>query len=222
MMSFVSSRACVALAFVLCLAASPVAFAARSSGEPVVTLAPPAAGPEIARAQSYLSGLGTARARFLQTAPDGSEATGTFYLKRPGRLRFEYDPPAREFVVADGLLIYFYDGDLGEQSNAPIGQTLADFLLRDNLRLSGDVRVTEVKRAGGLLQIQMVQTSDPVAGSLTLGFTESPFALRKWRVVDSQGLITEVELFNLETGVALSPSLFIYRDPGADVRRLNP
>lgn len=210
------------LAFVVYLIVPSPGFAARPDSAPIVTLAPPAAGPEIAKAQRYLDGLGTAQARFLQTAPDGSEATGTFYLSRPGRLRFEYDPPARDFVVADGLLIYFYDGDLGEQSNAPIGQTLADFLLRGNLRLSGDVRVTEVKRAGGLLQIQMVQTNDPQAGSLTLGFTESPFTLKKWRVVDSQGLITEVELFHLETGLKLPSSLFVYRAPDADIRRLNP
>lgn len=208
-----------AAVFFLCAMPYP----ARAGKEDrVVTLAPPAAGPEISRAETYLKTLGTARARFLQTAPDGSEATGTFYLSRPGRLRFEYDPPAKDFVVADGLLIYFYDGQLGEQSNAPIGQTLADFLLRGDLRLSGDVRVVEVKRAGGLLQVQLVQTGDPQAGSLTLGFSEKPFSLRKWRVVDSQGLITEVELFDLEAGIALAPGLFVYRDPDADIRPLNP
>lgn len=187
-----------------------------------VTLSPPQAKAATAQAQAYLSTLTTARARFLQTAPDGSESTGTFYLSRPGRLRFEYDPPARDFVVADGFLIYFYDGELSEQINAPIGQTLADFLLRADLRLSGDVQVTQVRRGGDLLQITLIQTADPQAGSLTLGFSEKPFALKKWRVIDSQGLITEVELFNLETSIALAPGLFVYRNPDADIRRFNP
>ncbi|MBI2234105.1 MAG: outer membrane lipoprotein carrier protein LolA, partial [Micavibrio aeruginosavorus] len=124
-----------------------------------------AAAPAVRQAESYLQSLRTAKARFLLTAADGTQQIGTFYLDRPGRLRFEYDPPAKDFVVADGLLIYFYDSQLGEQSNAPIGQTLADFLLRSDIRLSGDVTVERVMRGGGLLQITLIQTSGPGAGS---------------------------------------------------------
>ncbi len=65
-------------------------------------------------------GLKTVKARFVQTAPDGGQTRGTFYLNRPGKLRFQYDPPLKDFVVADGLFIYFYDGELEQQSNAPI------------------------------------------------------------------------------------------------------
>lgn len=167
----------------------------------------------VRQAEAYLQSLDTARARFLQTAPDGSQLIGTFYLDRPGKLRFEYDEPVEDFVVADGMFIYFYDAQLGEQTNAPIGQTLADFLLRKDLRLSGDVTVTDVQRSGGLLQLALAQTSDPEAGTLVLGFTEGPFALKKWRVIDSTGAITEVELFQLETGVELARNLFVYIDP---------
>lgn len=171
--------------------------------------------PAVTAAETYLQSLTTAKARFLLTAADGSQRIGTFYLNRPGRLRFEYDPPAQDFIVADGLLIYFYDAQLGEQSNAPIGQTLADFLLRTNITLGGDVVVERVMRGGGLLQITLVQKNDPGAGSMTLGFTEDPIQLKKWRVVDAQGQIVEVELFQLQTGIALDSALFAYRDPKA-------
>lgn len=178
--------------------------------------------PEVAQAESYLQQLKTGKARFLQTAGDGSQAIGTFYISRPGKLRFEYDPPVKDFVVADGFFIYFYDSQLQEQSNAPIGQTMADFLLRSDLKLSGDVQVTDITRGGNLIQITLVQTSDPLAGKLTLGFTPEPFALKKWRVTDAQGAITEVELFQLQTGVNLPKSLFVYSDPKKlEGRRLN-
>ncbi len=167
----------------------------------------------VIKAEEYLRSMTTAQARFLQTAPDGSQLIGTFFLSRPGKLRFEYDSPVTDFVVADGKFIYFYDGQLGEQSNAPIGQTLADFLLRDNLRLSGDVSVTDVQRTGGLLRITLVQTADPGAGSLTLAFGENPMELKKWRVVDATGAVTEVELFQFEPGPELDDSLFAYHDP---------
>ena len=169
--------------------------------------------PQIEEAETYLNKLKTAKARFLLTAADGSQQIGTFYLNRPGKLRFEYDPPMKDFIVADGLLIYFYDAQLGEQSNAPIGQTMADFLLRKDIRLGGDVAVEQVVRGGGLLQITLVQKTDPGAGSLTLGFTENPLQLKKWRVVDAQGQIVEVELFQLQTGLKLDSSLFVYHAP---------
>ncbi len=176
--------------------------------------ASPAVTNEVAQAEAYFQGLKTVKSRFTQTSPDGSQIRGTFYLNRPGKLRFEYDPPSKDFVVADGLFIYFYDGAVKQQSNAPISQTLADFLLRKDLKLSGDLKVTKIMRAGGLLQITMIQRDEPKAGELTLGFVESPkYQLKKWRVKDSVGNITETELFDMQSGVKLPSSLFAYRDP---------
>lgn len=168
---------------------------------------------DVGRAEAYFQNLKTAKARFVQTNPDGTQVKGTFYLSRPGKLRFEYDPPVKDFVVADGLFIYFYDAQLGQQTNAPISQTLADFLLRKNLKLSGDLKVTTIKRDGGLLQMTVVQAAEPNAGALTLGFTEAPFELKKWRVRDATGNLTEVELFDTQPNVSLPSKLFAYHDP---------
>ena len=170
--------------------------------------------PEIAKAEEYFKNLSTAQARFLQTAPDGSQTRGTFYLSRPGKLRFQYDKPVTDFVVADGLFIYFYDGKLKQQSNAPISQTLADFILRKNLKLRDDLKVTKISRGGGLLQMTVVQSANPASGSLTLGFKEEPrFELKKWRIKDAAGSITEIELSDLKRDVKLSSSLFRFIDP---------
>lgn len=176
---------------------------------------------DIKQAEAYLQQLKTARARFVQTTHDGTQLVGTFYLQRPGKLRFEYDAPIEDFVVADGVFIYFYDAELGEQTNAPIGQTLADFFLRKEFKLSDDITVESVKRAGDFLQIKMTQTNDPSAGSMTLGFRENPLSLAKWRVVDAQGLITEVELFYLKTDIKHASDLFVYKAPDSGKIKLN-
>ena len=168
---------------------------------------------DVMMAESYLKSLGSARARFVQTTHDGTQLVGTFYLQRPGKLKFEYDDPIKDFVVADGFFIYFYDAELGEQTNAPIGQTLADFFLRKDLSLNEDVKVESVKRKGGFLQVELTQRSDPEAGSLTLGLKEGPLSLSKWRIVDAQGLITEIELFYLKTDIKHPSNLFVYADP---------
>ena len=207
------------LAFCALLALIP---AARAEETVVATNNKPAAKqvqpverpPEIDQAESYFRGLKTAKARFVQTAPDGGQSQGTFYLSRPGKLRFQYDAPLKDFVVADGLFIYFYDGELGQQTNAPISQTLADFLLRKELRLTEDLKVTKILRAGGLMQMTLVQRNDPNAGAITLGFREKPFfELKKWRIRDAQGGITEIELFDTQVGVKLQGNLFTYHDP---------
>ena len=171
---------------------------------------------DVDQAETYFQQLKTVKSRFIQTNADGSQSRGTFYLNRPGKLRFEYDAPSKDFVVADGFFIYFYDGEMKQQSNAPIGQTLADFLLRKDFKLSGDLKVTRIMRAGGYIQITVIQAKQPKAGELTLAFTDGPkYQLKKWRVIDSVGNITETELFDIQTGLKLDSSLFAYRDPVA-------
>ena len=173
----------------------------------------PASAQDIERAEKYLQDLKSAEARFVQTTHDGTQLVGTFYLKRPGKLRFEYDPPVESFVVADGLFIYFYDAELEEQSNAPIQTTLANFFLRKKFSLADDLMVKEAKHAGGLLQLTVVQAEDQDAGSIIFAFGEKPFELKKWRVIDPQGMITEVELFHLKKNVKHDSKLFVYIDP---------
>ena len=167
----------------------------------------------IDRAEKYLQDMKTAQARFVQTTHNGTQLVGTFYLKRPGKLRFEYDPPMEDFIVADGVFIYFYDAALEEQTNAPIQSTLANFFLRKNFSLDDDLMVKEAKYAGGLLQIKVVQADDQDAGSITFAFGKKPFELKKWRIIDGQGMITEVELFYLKTGMKHAHELFVYADP---------
>lgn len=168
--------------------------------------------PEIKKAENYLQHLSTAKADFIQTSSLGSRLSGQFYLNRPGKLRFNYNE-VKDFVVADGMFIYFYDAQLGEQSNAPIGQTLADFLLRKDLRLTGDLAVQQVYKKDGFTYLDIVQANDPLAGHIELVFSDVPYDLNRWRVTDAQGQTTEILLKNLEKDVKLDNSLFGYRDP---------
>lgn len=178
------------------------------------------AATDIQRAESYLKGLNTLKARFIQTANNGSRLTGTFYLDRPGKLRFEYDD-LEDFIVADGIFIYFYDGEMQEQTNAPIGQTLADFLLRENLSLHGDITVQRITRENGYVIITMAEASDPAAGNVRMFFTEEPYALQKWQVTDAAGYITEIALQNVQKGLDLPASLFAYFAPKTDKNNFN-
>lgn len=189
---------------------------------PVFAESPPPLSP-VQRTETYLRNLNTVKADFVQIAQNGGVLTGTFYLDRPGKLRFEYNE-RDDFIVADGLFIYFYDAELGEQTNAPIGHTLADFLLREDLQLSGDVTVISHEHYGGYETVTLVESDDPQAGSIKLFFSldpAKPYHLFKWQIVDAIGAVTEIELKNLSTGMHLPASLFRYVAPKQDKPQYN-
>lgn len=178
------------------------------------------AASDIQQAENYLRNLNTVKADFIQTDYRGSRLSGTFYLDRPGKLRFEYNE-VDDFIVADGFFIYFYDAEMKEQTNAPIGQTLADFLLREDLKLRGDVTVQGISQEGEFKTITIVETGDPGAGSVKLFFKENPYSLRMWQVTDAAGLTTEIMLRDIQTELDLPSRLFAYFAPEQDKQKYN-
>ncbi|HEY8963785.1 MAG TPA: outer membrane lipoprotein carrier protein LolA [Alphaproteobacteria bacterium] len=167
----------------------------------------------VQQAETWLNNLDTATAHFEQKGFDGRVASGNFFIDRPGRLRFEYTT-SKDIAVADGVMIHFYDAENNQSSSSPIGLTLADFLLRKHIRLEDDdLSVTNIRTKGGIVSMAVAQTADPGAGQLILNFTEEPFQLLSWVVIDPQGLVTEVRLSNLELGMKLPYALFVFKDP---------
>jgi len=165
------------------------------------------------RAENYLNDIDSMRARFLQIAPDGGIAQGMFYMRRPGRLRVEYEPPVPILIIGDGFWLHYHDKELGQINDWPIFDTPIGSLSRDTIRFNEDLVVTGFARRSGVLAITLVQRSDPGLGDLTLVFQESPMILRQWRVLDAQGLATTISLHELETNVSLSAKLFVFDDP---------
>lgn len=175
--------------------------------------APPVRAAEITRAEAYLNSLTTLRARFLQVAENGAAAEGTALIWRPGRMRFDYDPPEPTLIVAWEGQVMHYDRELNSPSIVPASQTPLAVLLRPRIALSGDVAVGEVERTGGFLRLTLRRTGAEAEGSLTLVLAENPLALRQWQVVDAQRARTTVTLSQVETGVTLDPRLFAFNDP---------
>jgi len=170
---------------------------------------------DIGRVEAYLNQLRTATATFLQIADNGGVARGKFYLSRPGKMRFEYDPPTPILMVSTGggSLVY-YDSLLKQTSYLPVDSTPLGLLLRDNLKFGGEVIITRFERGPGTIRITLVQTKDPDQGSLTLVFTDKPLALKQWTVVDPQRKATTVTLTELQTDMKLDPKLFQFTSVG--------
>jgi outer membrane lipoprotein-sorting protein len=166
----------------------------------------------VRRAVRYLNDLSTLRARFVQISSNGAYAEGTVIIKRPGRLRFEYDPPTPILLIADGLNFLFYDRELKQASFLPLWETPLWFLIREKVQLSDDVQVTAVERGPGILKLTLSEKESADTGRMTLIFSDAPLSLRKWELVDAQGITTQVSLINPEFGVPVDSAAFKYDD----------
>ena len=163
---------------------------------------------DIARVERYFNDLKTMTAKFLQVASTGAVASGTMFLLRPGKFRFEYDPPSPNMLIADGTFLIFIDKDLRQTTHIFLSSTPVGVLVRDVVKLDGDITVTRISRRRGLLRVTIADSDDVEDGTLTLVFSEKPFTLRQWQVLDAQGTVTTVTLNNARTGMALDDKLF--------------
>ena len=158
--------------------------------------------------ERYLDELPTLRARFIQTNDDGSRDTGLLWLWRPGLVRVEYSPPTDLLLVADGTWLVYFDARLDQVSHIPIEVGPFRFLLAETVDLFEDVLVSDIERGRGTVNENGVQQSRPTLritvrdkeapddGAVTLVFTEFPLTLRSWEVLDPQGFVTVVEMFD--------------------------
>lgn len=165
---------------------------------------------DLTRVQDYLNGIRTLQSRFQQFSPDGGVASGTIYLQRPGKMRIVYDDPVPVVIVADGKEVYYWDKKLQQLQQIGVEDTPAWFLLRPDIKLTGDVTVTGFRHDPGVLRIAMTATKSPDQGSLTVVMSERPLELRQWTVIDPQQKQVTVTLEEPHYGAQLDPNLFFW------------
>jgi outer membrane lipoprotein-sorting protein len=202
---------CCASTAALLLLASPQETMAAPPPAPAALS--PQDSAELQRITAYLDGIHTMTARFAQATASGGAATGSVWLARPGKMRFQYDPPNELLLLADTFYLYSWDPDLKTMNKVGLKSTPAWFLLRQPISFTDGVTVTRFEHSGNTIWITVVENAEPDAGSLTMVFSDNPLALRQWTVVDQQGRVTNVSLSDVQYGMALDPKLFQYRSP---------
>jgi outer membrane lipoprotein-sorting protein len=158
--------------------------------------------------EKYFNSIRTLKARFIQTNPNGSIVQGTLYVRRPGRMRFEYDAPSQLKIVADGYQVTMWDNATRDFGQWPIGWTAATFLVREPVALSGDLHVEKIDRVNNMVEVTMSQVKKPQEGKLIARLAENPLRLQGWTIIDNRGNRVTVALADLQTGMQLADSLF--------------
>ena len=187
-------------------------------------VAAPTLGPDdealVDKATAYLQSLDEARGRFVQTDARGQSTQGTFFLKRPGKARFEYDAPSGMVVVSDGSVVTVADSRLMTFTRYPLGATPLSLFLAKTIRLDRGVTITAVEKQGGSFTIVARDGRRQTAGQLAISFTAAPVQLVSWAATDAQGRTTRVRLTGFERTSGLDKALFTPKDPRRSPNRL--
>lgn len=202
----------------LAIGTTAMAQAAKPAATPsvipaAVELTGPARTQALALASAALNQSRAVQGKFLQIAPSGAATQGTFYLQRPGKLRFEYDAPAQMTIVSDGSQVSVQDRALKTDERYPLRATPLNFVLKKNVSLETDGKITKVIAQGGILAITVRDRTGQADGAITMYFDQASKELRQWRVIDGSGAITQVSLTGVRSVASLDSKLFFLKPP---------
>jgi outer membrane lipoprotein-sorting protein len=161
------------------------------------------------RVSGYLSGVRQLQGKFVQVGPDGGKSEGEFFLQKPGKVRFDYNPPSPIELIADGQSVVVRDRKLATQDLYPLSQTPLRFLLADRIDLLRDTNLIGVY-ADDVFVTVVIEERQIIAGThkVMLMFGAQDYQLRQWTVTDPQGFDTTVAVYNLDSRVQPDPNLF--------------
>lgn len=191
---------------------NPPAEAAQPAAAPAKgKLAAPATQEEaIERLNAYLNSFTTLQGNFIQFAANGRRMEGRIYIQRPGKMRFDYEPPVTTEIIADGTSVAVRDKRLATQDVYSIGQTPLKFLVRERMDLAREGTIKGASIDGDLLSVRLEdRTTLGGTSKITLKFDLVANELRQWIVVDPQGYETAISLYNLDTRRRPDPKYFV-------------
>lgn len=163
----------------------------------------------VKRVSSYFNDLANLKGAFVQTGADKKRLKGKFFVKRPGRFRFDYALPSKQIIISDGQNLAIQDLDLNNEDRVALDQTPFRLLLRKDVDLIRDARIVEAQEADDLL-IVALQDKDPESpGRIKLFLATKPvLELKEWVTTDAQGLDTRVEVSDLVKTEDIDITLF--------------
>jgi outer membrane lipoprotein-sorting protein len=168
------------------------------------------------RLSAAMNAIQTMTGQFMQIGPNGDIDQGNFTISKPGKMRFDYLPPNPIMVVANGLSVSVYNTKLKTRDSYPLSATPLNILLSTHVNLKNNDAIVSLERQEGSLIVNARSNDRRVTGNITIVFAEPSLELRQWTIIDAQGLATTVSLRNVQTGVAVSNTLFGLKDKDAD------
>lgn len=180
----------------------------------LLAMAIPAAAERLSLGEisTYLNGLRTATGAFTQINGDGTISTGTIYINRPGRIRFEYAAPDNTLVMAGAGSVAIFDpkSNTGPETY-PLSRTPLSIILAERVDLGQARMVVAHTYDGTATTVTAKDPQNPEYGNIQMVFTGNPVQLRQWVINDDAGNSTTVVLGDLRTGASIAQRMFDIR-----------
>ena len=158
---------------------------------------------------NYFSELKGLKGLFVQTGADNKRMKGKFFVKRPGRFRFDYALPSKQIIISDGENLAIQDLDLNNEDRVALDQTPFRLLLRKDVDLLKDAKIIEVQQSEDLIVLAIQDKSPDTPGRIKLFLATKPSVeLKEWVTTDPQGLDTRIEVTELVKSDELDANLF--------------
>jgi outer membrane lipoprotein-sorting protein len=166
------------------------------------------------KVSAYFNQLDNLKGAFVQTGADNKRMRGRFFLKRPGRLRFEYALPSKQLIVSDGQMVAIQDFDINTDDRITLDQTPFRVLLRKDVDLLRDARILDAQESEDLAVITLQDKSPDAPGKIKLFLSKLPqLELKEWVTTDAQGLDTRIEVSGLVKTEEIDVALFKITSP---------
>ena len=170
----------------------------------------------VQQVSNYFASLQSLKGEFVQVGADKKRMKGKFFVKRPGRFRFDYALPSRQVIVSDGEYLAIQDLDLNNEDRVALDQTPFRLLLRKDVDLLRDAKIIEVQQADDLIVLGIEDKSPDSPGRIKRFLATKPsMELKEWVTTDAQGLDTRIELSQLVKAEDLDANLFTIQQLGA-------
>lgn len=165
----------------------------------------------VKKISTYFSELNNMRGIFVQTDADKTRSRGRFYLKRPGKFRFDYGSPSKKIMASDGTYLRIQDPDVPNPETYQLDNTPFRLLLKKDVDLVRDAKILDVQESADLVVLALQDKSPDAPGRVQLYFVKKPnFDLKEWVILDAQGLETRVEVSELNKTEEIDAKLFIW------------
>ena len=156
---------------------------------------------------SYLNNTKTMVADFIQIAPDGTSSDGKFYLSRPGKLRWQYEPPVPMLIIVNGKKLMYYDYELNEVSYTDTDEVMGSFLTAPKIDFhEHNVTLEEINNKYGFIKIMLKHKKENKSMKMT--FSENPIELKKIDFFDENNQQTSISFHNIKYNTILDSKLF--------------
>lgn len=163
---------------------------------------------DIANVENYLNNLKTLSAQFVQTASNGSSADGRIFIAKPNKIKMDYDEPTSVLIVGNGDYIVYNDKELDQVTNIDYEDIPASLLLTDKVEIDGkNLKVTDFYKDSGTTEMTL-EYAKGSTGPITLVFSNQPFELKQWKIVDPQSIEVSISLYNVQKDEPIADDTF--------------